>query len=310
MDGDSRLWAIILAGGAGSRMISLTRAMHGGDVPKQFAVLTGHRSLLQATVDRIGGLVPDERTVVVVTAEQDAAAVRQLADWPAIDILAQPSDRGTAPGLLLALTRIFQQDPMARVVVLPADHHVADATPMLRAIEQAASASRSNAGEICTLGATPDEDDPEYGWIVPGEPLHRFGLRAVIRLDDAASNQRGPMPPGDPLWATSIVVASATSLWWLLADCFPAHVAAIEKAVHRASSPRVIIRRLEAGYASLEPASYDTALARSPSSLSVVPFGRTGWCDLDTPRRVLQRMRNTPELRQSLRRSMTMALSS
>lgn len=65
-DDPTRLWAVILAGGEGKRLEPFTRALYGYCVPKQFAVLSGHRSLLQATVERIAPLVPHERMLVVV----------------------------------------------------------------------------------------------------------------------------------------------------------------------------------------------------------------------------------------------------
>jgi mannose-1-phosphate guanylyltransferase len=307
MDTDARLWAIILAGGGGKRMIPLTRAMHGGDLPKQFAALSGYRSLLQATVDRISGIVPADRTVVVVTEELEAAAMRQLDDVPAVRLVVQPDDRGTASGLLLALAQVIRHDRCARVVVLPSDHHVPAAEPLLAAIDAAAAASRWDPDDVLTLGAVPDDVDPEYGWIVPGATLRRPGVRAVIRID-APSSGAHRMPPGDPLWATSIVVATATALWRLVADRFPAHATAIERAgAQGVSSSRVMVRRLREPYARLEAVDYDVALAATPAVLSVVAFAGAGWCDLDTPRRVLQRMGNTPELRHSLRRGMVAA---
>ena len=307
MENDARLWAIILAGGSGRRMIPLTRAMHGGDVPKQFAVLSGNRSLLQATLDRVAGVVPAYRTVVVVTEELEAAAMRQLESTPGVEILVQPDDRGTAPALLLALAQIIQRDRCARVVVLASDHHVSVPAPLLAAIEKGAWASQWNPEDIFSLGAVPDAIDQEYGWIVPGPSLRQPGLRAVVRIDAPASGVHR-MPPGEPLWATSIVVATATSLWFLVARRFPAHAAVVERAAsHGASSSRVMVRRLREPYARLEAVDYDTALADAPAAQSLVTFAGSGWADLDTPRRVLQRMRNTPELRRSLRRDMVAA---
>ena len=66
MSEQDRLWAIILAGGDGRRLAPLTDCLYGERLPKQFAVLAGHRSLLQATVDRMLPLVPPSRVVVVV----------------------------------------------------------------------------------------------------------------------------------------------------------------------------------------------------------------------------------------------------
>lgn len=244
----------------------------------------------------------------MVTEEGEAAAARQLESVPGVRLVVQPDDRGTAPGLLLALARIIERDRCARIVVLPSDHHVPVPAPLLAAIQEAACASRWDPDEVFTLGAVPDEVDPEYGWIIPGPFLRRPGLRAVTRID-APTPGVSRMPPGDPLWATSIVIATATSLWCLVARRFPAHALAIEKAGSQgASSARVMVRRLSGPYARLGAVDYDTALAGAPAALSVLSFAGSGWCDLDTPRRVLQHMRNTPELRRSLRRGMQVVL--
>ena len=94
-------WAIVLAGGEGSRLQSLVRLVHEEPLPKQFATLVGSRSLLQTTIERVRALAPPDRTMVVVSRGQEALARRQLADWKDIEIVAQPENRGTALGILL-----------------------------------------------------------------------------------------------------------------------------------------------------------------------------------------------------------------
>ena len=78
------LWSIVLAAGEGKRLSTLTRALHGCDMPKQFAALWGGRSLLARTLDRTGALVPRQRTVVVVPENFKTLAQQQLGDYPGI----------------------------------------------------------------------------------------------------------------------------------------------------------------------------------------------------------------------------------
>jgi mannose-1-phosphate guanylyltransferase len=66
--GEPRTWAVVLAGGKGERLSRLTRHIYGEDRPKQYAALTGGKSLLRQTLERVGGLVPSDRTVVVTMA--------------------------------------------------------------------------------------------------------------------------------------------------------------------------------------------------------------------------------------------------
>jgi mannose-1-phosphate guanylyltransferase len=88
------LWAIVLAAGRGKRLAEVTRAIHGREVPKQFAALWGDRTFLQRTLDRVAMLVPPERTVVVVAEDQRRVAEQQLAGYPGLEIVRQPADRG------------------------------------------------------------------------------------------------------------------------------------------------------------------------------------------------------------------------
>ena len=112
------LWAIVLAGGEGTRLRSVTRWLYGQERPKQYAVLSGTRSLLRQTLDRVARLVPPRRTVVVTLASHARYLAAELADLPEVTVLAQPRDRGTAAGVLLPAHWIHARDPRATVVVL------------------------------------------------------------------------------------------------------------------------------------------------------------------------------------------------
>src|SRR5712691_5007185 len=116
-------WAVVLAAGDGARLRPLTRLLYEQDLPKQFAVIEGGRSLLQSTLDRLAARFPAERTVVVGKS-QETVARHQLRDFAGVEIVAQPRNLGTGPGLLLPLARVRAREPGARVAVFPSDHHV------------------------------------------------------------------------------------------------------------------------------------------------------------------------------------------
>ena len=118
------LWSIILAAGQGKRLASITKALCGRWLPKQFVALTTTRTLIQETVERTSSLVPPTRTVVVVSERDEPIARAQLAGYPGVELVRQPLDRGTAAGLMLGLAHVRARDPHAEVAVFPADHHV------------------------------------------------------------------------------------------------------------------------------------------------------------------------------------------
>src|SRR6059036_611241 len=90
-----RLWALVLAGGEGRRLQSLTRKIAGAPIPKQYCRIMGDRSLLEATLARIAPLVPQERTLAIVNRGHLPLARPQLAAIPASNVVVQPRNLDT-----------------------------------------------------------------------------------------------------------------------------------------------------------------------------------------------------------------------
>src|SRR5215471_15287303 len=162
---DSHLWTIILAAGDGTRLLPLTRAIHGEDLPKQFARLYGHESLLQRTVLRAMRWSARERIVVIVAREREHLAAEQLRPYGRFELIAQPRNVGTGPGVLLPLTTVLAKDPDARVVLLPSDHFVKDETTFVGAIRRAVARVTRTGGTVL-VGAAPEKAEEQFGWIV------------------------------------------------------------------------------------------------------------------------------------------------
>src|SRR5262245_52434137 len=131
-------WVVILAGGEGRRLRSLSAGPDRLNVPKQYCTFQGGRSLLGDTLARARGLTSSERIMVVVAEQHRTWWTEELSDLPAGNIVQQPLNRGTAVGLLLACVRLLGRDPEAVVTVLPADHHVEDEQTLRAACERAA----------------------------------------------------------------------------------------------------------------------------------------------------------------------------
>jgi mannose-1-phosphate guanylyltransferase len=284
------LWTLVLAGGEGVRLRKLTRALHGEELPKQFAMIQGRQSLLQATVARAQRWSTPERTVVVVASEREALARAQLrGEMTAVDVVAQPLNKGTGPGLMLPLARIMARDPDARVVVLPSDHYVRDEAPFERSIRRALAASEA---QLALVGAVADHAETQYGWIVTGGEDPRHSSRAVQRFcekPDAMLAER--LLTIGALWNTFIMAGSARRFWSLGIEHMPAALALFEK--YRRSIGGVDEARvLDASYRNMPEFDFSRDVLQKATGLRAVPLEECGWSDWGTPERVLASLRS------------------
>nr|WP_205861312.1 sugar phosphate nucleotidyltransferase [Planosporangium flavigriseum] len=169
-------YAVIPAGGSGTRLWPLSRAGH----PKFLHALTGtSASLLQATVDRLGAL-SEPGTMYVVTGLAHAAAVaRQLPALPDTNILVEPSPRESCAAIGLAAALISTRDPQALMGSFAADHLVRDNDAFVAAVGAAIDGAR--AGLLMTIGITPTHPETGYGYLRCGEPL---GDGPVSRVEE------------------------------------------------------------------------------------------------------------------------------
>ena len=126
---------MVMAGGAGTRFWPLSRCCR----PKQLLPCAAGRSLLAAAVERLSGLVPPERTLVVTSSLLVDAVRDELAGLPAENILAEPTVRDTAACVGWVAWRLARTAPDAVMIVVPADHVVPDGAALRTALGSAAA---------------------------------------------------------------------------------------------------------------------------------------------------------------------------
>src|SRR5215813_7080078 len=176
--GNRRRYAVIMAGGSGTRFWPHSRRLH----PKQFLSIDGSgHTLLQATARRLRGIVLPSQVIVVAPAEHAPLVRHQLTALPRANLLVEPAARGTAACLALAAAHIAQRDPTAAMAVFPADHTVAPVTQFRRCVTRAFEIAEA---EDClvTIGVPPRSPETGYGYIELGAPLRA----SVPRVDWAA----------------------------------------------------------------------------------------------------------------------------
>jgi mannose-1-phosphate guanylyltransferase len=161
----SRLVALIMAGGGGTRFWPRSRRAR----PKQFLRFSGEDSLLRATIRRLEGLVPPERTLLITGADQVSLA-REHSGLPASSIIGEPEKRDTAACIGLGALLAAKIRPDAVLVVLASDHLIDPAEGFRASITRAAELAVEH-GAIVTLGLRPDRPATGFGYIEFGKRL-------------------------------------------------------------------------------------------------------------------------------------------
>jgi len=282
---ERRLWAIVLAGGEGSRLAETTQRMYGSRLPKQFLSFGQARTFLQTTIDRLEGLVPPKRTVVVVAACHEGLARDQLSQYAGIEIVAQPRNVGTGPGVLLPLLHVLARDRQADVALVPSDHDFRAPAKMRQALSTARRAARSGVNMVL-IGARAECAAPDLGWIVPkAERLRRAVASIETFVEKPGPDIAARLFERGALWNTMLCVARGEALWQLGRRHLPGQVALLEEYARSLGSghARECLRQV---YDRLTPADFSRDLVAASAGLRVTAMDGAGWSDCGTPERL------------------------
>jgi mannose-1-phosphate guanylyltransferase len=280
-------WAVILAGGDGTRLKSLSRRITGDERPKQFCPVFGDMTLLEETQRRVAIELAKERTLFVVNRHHEPYYAGILGDTPASNLIEQPRNIGTAPAILYSVLKIATADPQAVVALFPSDHYVSDDQNFMTHIRRALEIAHFRRDLVILLGVAPESPETEYGWIEPAgsiqghlHQVRRFwekpdsGLAAVLQL-------RGC------LWNSFVMVGSAQALLELMASATPAlyHTFICLAPLLGTDQETEMMGKV---YSHLTQTNFsDRVLALVPERLAVLKVTGIKWGDLGEPNRVL-----------------------
>ena len=276
MSGDAsdqdNLWAVIPAGGAGTRLWPLSRSSS----PKFLRDLTGTgRSLLQATYDRLAPLV-DDRFLVVTGAAHREAVSGQLPDVAGEAIVAEPSARDSMAAIGLAAAMLELRDPDAVMGSFAADHVIADSEGFRDTVRTAAAVAQE--GWLVTIGIDPTFPSSAFGYIHMGEELAghpgAFAVREFVEKPSTETAE-GYLATGNYRWNAGMFVVRPTVLLDLLAEGDPEFAAAL-RAI--AAAPET----LEASWGELPKIALDNAVAEPAAAAGKVVTvpASFGWDDI------------------------------
>ena len=272
-----RLYALVLSGGAGTRLWPRSRRRK----PKQFLDLIGERTLLQETVQRVAEVIPDERIFVVAPPEHRALIHEQLPELRTDHVVIEPYPRGNAAAIGLAMAALHAFDPEAIVAILPSDH-VVTKTAAFRNVLLSATAA-AEAGWLVTLGVTPESADTGFGYIEAGERLDVGGPLPVHKVKrfiekpkrDAAEKL---VAAGGHFWNAGMFVWRVDKILEAYREHLPKTAAALDALADAIGSPRYESVLAEV-WEETDRTTIDYGIAERAKNMAVVPAD-IGWQDV------------------------------
>ncbi|HRF00744.1 MAG TPA: mannose-1-phosphate guanylyltransferase [Pirellulaceae bacterium] len=275
------LHAVIMAGGSGTRFWPASRELK----PKQLLALTGERSMIRETVDRLGDLVPADRLLVLTNRNLVGAVREQLPELDATAILGEPCRRDTAPCIGLAAAIAMIDDPDAVLVVMPSDHVIGPDDLYRRTLRKGVELVEQGENRIVTFGIRPLYPAEIYGYIERRNEaaidLDGISAYRVASFHEKPNATRAAeyLATGRFAWNSGIFVWKARTILDALARFEPAmhaHLTAIAAAYGRPDFDQVFEREFTA----LEGRSIDYAVMERFDGETFVIDAPFSWDDL------------------------------
>jgi mannose-1-phosphate guanylyltransferase len=287
--GRMKRWGLVLAGGDGVRLRRLTRLISGDDRPKQFCSLFGGATLLGHARQRAERSIPGHQVLYSLTHEHEQFYVADLADCPSQRVV-QPSNKGTAPGIVSGLLHIARADEQATVAILPSDHYFSNEDLFTENLEYAFEIAVQEPRSIIVLGAQPNDPETEYGWIEPGETVRNrdSGLFRVNKFYEKPSLEIArSLLGGNSLWNTFVMVGSAQAFLDVVRSTVPELLHAF-RSVSLFAPDRDEARIPDFLYERILSTDFSRqVLSAALERLLVFQLGPVGWSDLGDPGRAL-----------------------
>ena len=284
-------WGVILAGGEGARLKTLTRFVSGEDTPKQFCRLLGGQSLLTQTTQRIGRTINSDRTVYVVLNSHKRFYSKELRCVRPANMIVQPVNRGTLSAILSSLIHIIRQDKDAVVGFFPSDHHYTEEERFMSGVDLAFNAAESNPSTVILLGVAARHAETEYGWIEATPAIStdsHGGLLKVKRFwEKPSARTAAELLERGCVWNTFVMIGRAQAFLDLIRVGATDTYDAFERLLDLPESTSMN-DSLSTIYQHVTSADFSKlVLSGQAERLGVWCLGDVGWSDLGDPRRVM-----------------------
>ncbi|RKZ41232.1 MAG: mannose-1-phosphate guanylyltransferase/mannose-6-phosphate isomerase [Gammaproteobacteria bacterium] len=271
------LTPVILSGGVGSRLWPLSRESY----PKQLLALVGHQTLLQDTVTRLEGLANQSAPLMVCNENHRFLVAEQLRNIgvSAAHIILEPIGRNTAPATAVAALTALSCDPEALLLVLPADHIIADAAVFREAVTAGIPLAQAN--YLVTFGIVPNRPETGYGYINAIDSIENTAALSVKRFVEKPdlNTAQQYIDSGEYYWNSGMFLFKASQYIKELESYAPAIMKACRESIHNASKDQDFLRLEAEVFKNCPSDSIDYAVMENTHAAVVIPLN-AGWNDV------------------------------
>ncbi|MFO7160556.1 MAG: mannose-1-phosphate guanylyltransferase [[Clostridium] cellulosi] len=269
-------FAVIMAGGAGSRLWPLSRESR----PKQFIEVGDGKCMLLQTIDRIREIVPYDKCFIITNKKLFDITRKTVEDIiPVSNIILEPMRKNTAACIAYAAMILKEKAGQGVLCFIPADGYVGDENSYRAAVMQACRAAEET-NNLVVIGITPTYPSTGYGYIhIASEKAENgaYKVERFVEKPDLATAERY-MKSGDYLWNSGILVGTAEAILKNVKKYLPNHFDSLSRAVKAENNGQLPLA-IENAYNMLENISFDNGVLEKCSAISAVK-GRFDWDDI------------------------------
>jgi len=268
------LFAVILAGGGGTRLWPVSRR----ESPKQALRLLGERTLFEMTVDRLRPMLPPNRILVVSAQSQVATLREQVPELPEEAFVIEPEGRGTASAIGLAALACQARHSASVMACLPSDHFIADNERFRSLLGRAAELAAGD--ELVTFGIPPEYAATGYGYIHRGEAIGATGAFRVqaFREKPAAKVAEGYLDSGEHYWNSGMFVWKSERILAEIERQMPALHICLRRILSLPGQWKA--SEVAALWSALKSETVDYGIMEHADQVAVVPAPGLGWKDI------------------------------
>ena len=266
----SKVHAVILAGGSGSRLWPMSRQ----NLPKQFLTLDGDATLLQTTIDRLSPTIV-AKDVLIVTQESHAKGEAYHALLP-YRTLFEPIGRNTAPAIALAAAYLMAEGGDPVMVVLPADHIIKDEVRFRAHLDVAIQAAQS--GKLVTFGIRPTRPDTGFGYIKAHRGEDVYEVERFTEKPDLETAEHF-LKDGDYYWNSGMFVWRASVILAEIQRYLPAVHQIVQTILAESRAGVAFQQAVEKHFAAMPSISIDYGVLEKSDRVSLIPCD-IGWNDV------------------------------